>query len=40
MNYGVTITGGAVPWQIFQQNQEGFASIRLRGDYHLIHLSQ
>ena len=40
MNYGVTITGGAVPWQIFQQDREGVAPIRLRGEYHLIHLSQ
>ena len=40
MNYGVTITGGAVPWQIFQQNSEGVAPIRLWGSYHLIRLSQ
>ena len=40
MNYGVTITGGAVPWQIFAQDAEGYAPIQLRGEYHLIHLSQ
>ena len=40
MKYGVTITRGAVPWQIFQQNEEGAACIRLEGEYHLIRLSQ
>lgn len=40
MNYGVTITAGAKPWQIFQQNEHGAACIRLLGEYHLVHLSQ
>ena len=40
MNFGVTITKGAVPWQIFQQGADGTAAIRLEGTYHLVHLSQ
>ncbi|WP_418667867.1 sialate O-acetylesterase [Allofournierella sp.] len=40
MNFGVTITKGAVPWQIFQQGADGTAAIRLEGAYHLVHLSQ
>lgn len=28
---GVVIESGAVPWQIFQQNEQGFAAIHLRG---------
>ena len=40
MKYGVTITRGAAPWQIFQQNEDGFAAIRLEGEYHLVRLSQ
>ena len=40
MKYGVTITRGASPWQIFQQNEDGFAAIRLEGEYHLVRLSQ
>ncbi len=39
MNYGVTITGGAKPWQIFQQVQ-GYADITIMGEYQLCHLSQ
>ena len=38
--FGVTITRGAVPWQIFQQGPDGTAVIRLEGEYHLVHLSQ
>jgi len=40
MDFGVTITGGVSPWQIFQQNEQGTASIRLYGKFHRIHLSQ
>ena len=40
MDYGVTITRGAAPWQIFQQGPDGTACIRLEGKYHLVHLSQ
>ena len=40
MKFGVTITGGATPWQIFQQGSDGTASIHLTGEYQLIHLSQ
>ena len=40
MKYGVTITQGATPWQIFQQNERGFAAIRLEGEYHRVHLTQ
>lgn len=40
MNYGVTITGGATPWQIFQQSSDGTASITLTGEYRLVRLSQ
>ena len=39
MDYGVTITRGAAPWQIFQQGPDGTACIRLEGKYHLVHLS-
>ncbi len=39
MNYGVTITEGATPWQIFQQTN-GKADITVSGKYSLIHLSQ
>lgn len=40
MDYGVTITRGVAPWQIFQQGPGGTACIRLEGKYHLVHLSQ
>lgn len=40
MKFGVTITGGAAPWQIFQQRSDGTASIRLTGEYRLVQLSQ
>lgn len=40
MDFGVTITRGAVPWQIFQQGEGRVASIRLKGHYKLVHLSQ
>ncbi len=40
MKFGVTITGGAKPWQIFQQGSDGTASIHLTGEYRLIQLSQ
>jgi len=39
MNYGVTITSGANPWQIFQQ-KDGKTDITIYGNYTLIHLSQ
>lgn len=39
MDYGVTITRGAAPWQIFQQNEQGTAAIRLEGEYRCIQLS-
>ena len=38
MDYGVTITRGAKPWQIFQQS-DGFADIALEGRYRRIHLT-
>ena len=31
---GVVIERGASPWQIFQQNDQGFAVIRLSGTAH------
>ena len=31
---GVVIERGASPWQIFQQNEQGFAVIRLSGTAH------
>lgn len=40
MKFGVTISGGAAPWQIFQQGSDGTASIHLEGEYSLVHLSQ
>lgn len=40
MNFGVIITRGACPWQIFPQGPDGTAPIHLEGTYHLIHLSQ
>lgn len=40
MNYGVKITGGAVPWQIFQQNKNGKVDIAIKGTYNLVQLSQ
>ena len=38
--FGVTITGGAAPWQIFQQGSDGTAAIHLTGEYRLVQLSQ
>lgn len=40
MDFGVTITGGVSPFQIFQQNERGTASIRVSGKCRRIHLSQ
>ena len=40
MDFGVTITGGVSPFQIFQQNERGTASIRICGKCRRIHLSQ
>lgn len=40
MDFGVTIAGGAAPWQIFQQNARGVAPIRLWGRYRRVRLSQ
>lgn len=39
MDFGVTITGGVSPWQIFQQNAQGFASIHISGACRRVHLS-
>ncbi len=39
MDYGVTITGGVSPWQIFQQDAHGAARIEVRGCCRRIHLS-
>ena len=39
-DFGVTITGGAAPWQIFQQDGSGTAAIRLTGRYRRVRLSQ
>ncbi len=39
MDYGVSIQGGALPWQIFQQDESGHALLRLRGQYRRIHQS-
>lgn len=40
MQFGVTIRKGALPWQIFQQNDRGETAIHISGQYHLIHLTQ
>lgn len=40
MDFGVTITGGVSPWQIFQQNERGTAQIEVRGKCRRVHLSQ
>ena len=40
MDFGVTISGGVSPWQIFQQNEHGTARIRVYGNCRRIHLSQ
>ncbi len=40
MDYGVTITGGVSPWQIFQQNGQGTARIQVCGKCRRIRLSQ
>lgn len=40
MDYGVTITAGAREWQIFQQNEDGTATIALSGRWKRIRLSQ
>ena len=39
MEYGAVITGGAVPWQIFQQNQAGTALVSLQGTWRRIRQS-
>ena len=36
---GVVIERGASPWQIFQQNEQGFAVIRLSGTAHRVQQS-
>ena len=36
---GVVIERGASPWQIFQQNEQGFAVIRLSGTAHRVRQS-
>ena len=36
---GVVIERGASPWQIFQQNDQGFAVIRLSGTAHRVRQS-
>ena len=36
---GVAIERGASPWQIFQQNEQGFAVIRLSGTAHRVRQS-
>ena len=36
---GVVIERGASPWQIFQQNAQGFAVIRLSGTAHRVRQS-
>lgn len=40
MEFGVTISSGARPWQIFQQGKDGTASIHLAGCCHRVRLSQ
>lgn len=40
MDFGVKITQGAVPWQIFQQSDNGCTDIKIKGTYHLVQLSQ
>ncbi len=40
MDFGVTITSGVSPWQIFQQNEQGFARLQIGGHCRRIHLSQ
>lgn len=39
MQYGVSITGGVMPWQILQQGVNGTASLQLEGSYQLARLS-
>lgn len=36
---GVVIESGAAPWQIFQQNEQGYAVIHLRGACHRVRQS-
>ncbi len=40
MDFGVTITSGAKPWQIFQQGEDGTAPIHLKGRCARVRLSQ
>ncbi len=40
MDYGVTISRGAAPWQIFQQDEKGAACLTIEGEYRCIRLSQ
>ena len=40
MDYGVTILSGAVPWQIFQQGEDGTAPIHLKGRCARVRLTQ
>ena len=40
MDYGVTIASGARPWQIFQQGEDGTASIHLKGACRPVRLTQ
>ncbi|MDR1532344.1 MAG: sialate O-acetylesterase [Clostridiales bacterium] len=40
MDYGVVITSGAMPWQIFQQRPDGTAAICLEGCYSLNRISE
>lgn len=40
VDYGVTITAGITPWQIFQQGEDGTARIHVSGKYRCVHLSQ
>ena len=40
MDFGVTITSGARPWQIFQQSEDGTAAIHLKGRCSRVRLSQ
>ena len=40
MDFGVTITSGAKPWQVFQRRADGTAAIRLKGKCSRVRLSQ
>ncbi len=40
MDFGVTVSSGARPWQIFQRGEDGTASVCLKGKCRRVRLSQ